>query len=242
MEEYRCFRPEAVTGEVEKVLCKIHLSQHAPAAARQESDAYKLPRQERAETTVTVTTAGSAHVHKRQAPVAAADLSNCKKMRIAAPVPTPYEVDYEDCPVFFTHAAPVSLPAASMEGLDVQRMPAPVAVPVSAPEEDYGDCPVWPTEVPDALEAEDNMGRMSCTMEEIFGEQQHEQTLTVEAEDNIDLLAAPIDWLQSLLADNYEEEAELQKGCNYNAAPVDLQAPPLKGHSQFSSFAAVNNI
>jgi hypothetical protein len=96
--------------------------------------------------------------------------------------------------------------------------------------------------VPDALEAEDNMGRMSCTMEEIFGEQQHEQTLTVEAEDNIDLLAAPIDWLQSLLADNYEEEAELQKGCNYNAAPVDLQAPPLKGHSQFSSFAAVNNI
>jgi hypothetical protein len=130
-------------------------------------------------------------------------------------------------------------------------MPVPVAVPVSAPEEDYGDCPVWPTGVPDALEAEDDMGRMSCTMEELFGEQQHEQTLTVEAENNteqlvlnddMDLLAAPIDWLQSLLADNYEEEAELQKGCNYNAAPVDLQAPPLKGHSQFSSFAAVNNI
>ncbi|KAM0917895.1 hypothetical protein ACQ4PT_009304 [Festuca glaucescens] len=262
MEEYRCFLPEAVIGEVEKVLCKIHLSQHAPATARQESDAYKL-RQERAETTVpgpkpvTMTATGSAHVHKRQAPVAAADLSSCKKMRIAAPVPTPDEVEYEDCPVLFTHAAPVSLPAASMEGPHVQRLPAPVAVPVPAPEEEYEDCPVWSTEVPDALEADDDMGRMSCTVDELLGEQQHEQALTVEAENNIeqlvfnddieqldiDQLEAPIDWesldLQSLLADNYEEEGELQKGCNYNAAAADLQAPPLQGHSQF---AAVNNI
>ncbi|KAM0895554.1 hypothetical protein ACQ4PT_023799 [Festuca glaucescens] len=42
MEEYRCLLPQAMVADGEKVLCKIHLAQHAPAAAREESAAYKL--------------------------------------------------------------------------------------------------------------------------------------------------------------------------------------------------------
>uniref|UniRef100_A0ACD6AF35 Uncharacterized protein n=1 Tax=Avena sativa TaxID=4498 RepID=A0ACD6AF35_AVESA len=234
MEEYRCLLPEAIVDGGEKVLCKIHLAPNAPAAARQESEGYKL-RQERAEPPVqgpepvTVTLTASAHKQKRPAPVAAADLSSCKKMRMAAPVPDPEpEIQYEDCPVWFTPAAAVSSPAAS-------------------------------TEVPATSEADDDMGRLCCSWEELLGEQQ-EQTLPIEQP------GASIDWesevqeertlaidqpvasvdgefseeLQSLLADHDEEEAVLYKGCNFNAATADLQAPWLEGRNQFFSFGAVN--
>nr|XP_051199688.1 uncharacterized protein LOC127313175 [Lolium perenne] len=111
MEEYRCLRPEALVADGEKVLCKIHLAPKANAAARQESDAYKL-RPEPAEPPVAVT--ASAHAQKRQAPVATADLnlSSSKKMRIDTPVHTPDEKEYEECPVWFTPPASVSLPTA----------------------------------------------------------------------------------------------------------------------------------
>jgi hypothetical protein len=223
--------PNAVVGDEEKVLCKLHLAQNAPATApaRQESNAYKPP-QEPAEPpapvpqpkSVTMTATGSAHVqYKRQAPVAAADLSSSKKMRIAAPVQmTPDEKDYEDCPVWFTSAAaPVSSPAASM------------------------------AELPDAPEADDD--RFSCTIDELLGLEQ-EQTLPAEAENNIQqldfhegieqldfyegieqldidqLLAPTIDW-DSILAD-----------CYNTAGSADFQSPSSQGQSQFFSFAAVN--
>ncbi|KAM0862731.1 hypothetical protein ACQ4PT_045076 [Festuca glaucescens] len=147
MEEFRCLRPEALVDDGEKVLCKIHLAPNACAAARQESDAYKLrqPAQQS---------------QKRPAPVSAADPPCSKKMRMAAPVadcrglpsvrvpvpvPSPEEVEYEHSSVWFTSAAPVSLPA----------------------------------EVPRAPEADDGIGRMSCTMEELLGD----HTLPEEAED-----------------------------------------------------------
>nr|XP_051229980.1 NAC domain-containing protein 83-like [Lolium perenne] len=83
MKEYRCLRPEAVVADREMVLCKIHLAQHAPAAARQESDAYKLLPQQPAEP--------AQQSHKRPAALAAAaaDPPCSKKMRMAAPVPEP---------------------------------------------------------------------------------------------------------------------------------------------------------
>ncbi|XP_047095615.1 NAC domain-containing protein 86-like [Lolium rigidum] len=102
MEEYRCLRPEALVADGEKVLCKIHLAPKASAAARQESDAYKL-RQEPAQPPVPQpdTVTASAHAQKRRAPVATADLdlSSSKKMRVATPVQTPDEKEYEECPV-----------------------------------------------------------------------------------------------------------------------------------------------
>jgi len=289
MEEYRCLLPEAIVPGGEKVLCKIHLAPNAPASARQESDAYKI-RQERAEPAHApqpqpepVTVSAGAHPQKRPAPVAAADLSSCKKMRVAAPVPEPEEeYEYEDCPVWFM---PADLPAASTE------------VPAAA------------------AEADDDTGRLSCTLEELLGLQQQEQPLPVGAENSIehlnsdediehidiDQLVARIDWededllrswagddgeeakqtvggmvqeeqtppiqsensiqqldieryqhlvpsidrecseeLRSLLPVHDEEEAQLPKRCNYNAATADLNAPWLEGRNHFFSFGAVN--
>jgi hypothetical protein len=169
-----------------------------------------------------MTATGSAHVqYKRQAPVAAADLSSSKKMRIPAPVQmTPDEKDYEDCPVWFTSAAaPVTSPAASM------------------------------VELPDAPEADDD--RFSCTMDELLGLEQEqtlpakaennmeqldfhegiEQLDFYEGIEQLDidqLLSAPIDW-DSILADSYSA-----------AGAADLQTPSSQGQSQFISFAAVN--
>ncbi|KAM0921170.1 hypothetical protein ACQ4PT_007062 [Festuca glaucescens] len=155
MEEFRCLRPEAVVADGEKVLCKIHLAPNACAAARQESDAYKL-RQE---------PVSAQQSQKRPAPVAAAADPPCsKKMRLAAPVtsvrvsvpvPAPEEVEYEHSPVCFTSAAPLSLPP----------------------------------------EADDDMGRMSCTMEELLEDQN--QTLPVEADEESDF-----DW------ESLDEESE----------------------------------
>ncbi|XP_047083898.1 uncharacterized protein LOC124695047 [Lolium rigidum] len=267
MKEYRCLRPEAVVADGEMVLCKIHLAQHAPAAARQESDAYKLHHQEPAQP------APAQQSHKRPAPAAAAAGPPCsKKMRMAAPVPepaasahvrkmwtpspvpAPVEMEFEDCPVWFTSAAPVSSPATSME------------VPHHAPEAD-GDT-----------------GRFSCTMEELLGpQQQQEQTLPVAVEDEdfdwdsldseseLHLLLKPwddddweseeqtppveaekidthqpapsADWelpedLRSLLAEHDDQEALLYMGCSYNTvAAACLHAPSLQG---FFSFGAVN--
>ncbi|XP_051229985.1 uncharacterized protein [Lolium perenne] len=269
MKEYRCLRPEAVVADGEMVLCKIHLAQHAPAAARQESDAYKLLPQEPAQP------APAQQSHKRPAPaaasVAAADPPCFKKMRMAASapepaasahIPAPVEMEFEDCPLWFTSAAPVSSPAASME-------------------------------VPHAAEADGDTGRFSCTMEELLGAQeQHEQTLPVSVEDEdfdwdslhreseVHLLLKPWDdddgwespaqeeqtppieaeknniqqvdthqpapsasWelpedLRNLLADHDDQEALLYMGCSYNTvAAACLHAPSLQG---FFSFGAVN--
>ncbi|CAM0871372.1 unnamed protein product [Alopecurus aequalis] len=209
MEEYRSLLPQAVVTEGEKVLCRIHLAEHPPAAARQESNAYKIRRlQQQAEQehapqpAEPATVTESAHAQKRPAPVAAADMSSCKKMRIAALVPEPEVLEYEDCPIWFTPSAPVStLPAASME----------------------------------APEAEDDTGRLSCSWEELFGEeQQDEQTLPV-LDQGMEQLAAPIDqgmdqFVQSLLADDGEPEAQhseeqtlpvLDQGTEQLAAPID---------------------
>ncbi|KAF7107956.1 hypothetical protein CFC21_108526 [Triticum aestivum] len=46
MEEYRCLLPEANVSDGVKVFCRMHLAQHAPDAARQESEAYKLQQQQ----------------------------------------------------------------------------------------------------------------------------------------------------------------------------------------------------
>jgi hypothetical protein len=262
MEEYRCLRPEAVFAGGEKVLCKIHLAPNACAAARQESAAYKL-RQERAEPAPPApqaeTVTASAHAQKRPAHVSAvADTPCSKKMRMEASVPISDPEEYEDCPVWFTPAAPVSLPAAS-------------------------------TEVHDEPEADDDIGQLSCTMNELFGVQQQEQTLPMEAEEQLDFdwesidpvdLLRPwdddwesevqeeqtvpneaenniqlivieqptpsIDWelseeLQCLLANHDAEEAVLYKRCNHNTATADIHAPSLQGqHNQFFSFGAVN--
>ncbi|XP_051229979.1 uncharacterized protein [Lolium perenne] len=279
MKEYRCLRPEAVVADGEMVLCKIHLAQHAPAAARQESNAYKMLRQEPAEPTPTPQS------HKRAAPAAAAAGPPCsKKMRMAAPVPEP------ECPV---------TPAASTHAQKSQKL---YGVPVPAPEEmEYDDCPVWFTsaapvslpaaftEVPHAPEADGDTGRFSCTMEELLGLQQpQEQTLPVAVEDEdfdwdsldreseVHLLLKPWDdddweseeqtppveaeknniqqvdthqpapsasWelpedLRNLLADHNDQEALLYMGCSYNTvAAACLHAPSLQG---FFSFGAVN--
>ena len=233
MKEYRCLLPQAGVADGEMVLCRIHLAPNAPIAARQESDAYKLRRQEGADPAAApqpaapVTVTSSAHAHKRPAPVAAADPPCSKKTRMAIPVPVPEpELEYEDCPVWSSMpAAPVStLPAAS-------------------------------TEVPTAAEADDDTGDWSCSWEEIFGEEQPEstQTLPVEAEvHNIQQSASDqdleqptkpqdeefgmdqlLEWAIQFDADRHaRQEAELQttKSCNHNA---DLQG-------QFFSFAPVN--
>ncbi|KAK1662859.1 hypothetical protein QYE76_051018 [Lolium multiflorum] len=263
MEEFRCLRAEAVVADGEKVLCKIHLAPNACAAARQESDAYKL-RQERAP---------AQQSEKRPAPVAAAADPPCsKKMRLAAPV--------VDCPVWVT-------PAASKMWTSVG---APVLV--QAPEEvEYEHSPVCftsaaPVSLPHAPEADDAMGRMSCTMEELLGDQtlpvepddfdwesldkeseelllrpwdddwesevqEEQQTPPIEAENNnieqihTDQPGASADWelseeLRSLLADHDDEAAALYKRCNYSTMASDLHAPSLDGHSHFFSFGAVN--
>uniref|UniRef100_R7W6T7 Protein CUP-SHAPED COTYLEDON 3 n=1 Tax=Aegilops tauschii TaxID=37682 RepID=R7W6T7_AEGTA len=91
MEEYRCLLPEATVSDGVKVFCKMHLAQHAPDAARQESEAYKLQQQQPEAVTP------STHAQKRPAPAAAADPHPPrpkKRMRGAGPVPAPVVLDY----------------------------------------------------------------------------------------------------------------------------------------------------
>ena len=86
MEEYRCLLPEATVADGVKVFCKIHLAQHPPDAARQESAAYMLQEPQREPVTV------STHAQKRPATAATADPHPSrpnKRMRGAVPVPAP---------------------------------------------------------------------------------------------------------------------------------------------------------
>ncbi|KAI4975127.1 hypothetical protein ZWY2020_048734 [Hordeum vulgare] len=106
MEEYRCLLPEATVAEGVKVFCKMHLAQHAPAPARQESAAYKL--QEPQPEAVTA--------QRRPAPAAASDPHPPrpnKRMRGAVPVPVPAPATPS-----FTDAAPVFLPDESIPEAD----------------------------------------------------------------------------------------------------------------------------
>ncbi|KAF7107957.1 hypothetical protein CFC21_108527 [Triticum aestivum] len=108
MEEYRCLLPEATVSDGVKVFCKMHLAQHAPDAARQESEAYKLQQQQPEAVT------RSTHAQKRPAPAAAADPHpprHKKRMRGAVPVPAPATSS-------FTAAAPVFLPDESVPEAD----------------------------------------------------------------------------------------------------------------------------
>ncbi|KAE8766487.1 Protein CUP-SHAPED COTYLEDON 3 [Hordeum vulgare] len=66
MEEYRCLLREATVAEGVKVFCRMHLAQHAPDAARQESAAYKLQGRPKP-------TPQPELPHKRPAPATAAD-------------------------------------------------------------------------------------------------------------------------------------------------------------------------
>ncbi|KAM0859890.1 hypothetical protein ACQ4PT_046891 [Festuca glaucescens] len=184
MEEYRCLLPEAVIADGEKVLCKIHLSSSsACAAARQESAAY-MRRQEAAELPMpepdTITVTANPQIQKRLPPVAAADLSCSKKLRMAAPVQA-LEEEYQDCPDWFAPPAPFSLPA----------------------------------------EAEEDMDRFSCTVEELLRKPEEENN--EQAESNIEQFVPPFaepvsDWeteefeehLQMLLADGDDDEEERQ--------------------------------
>ncbi|CAM0944342.1 unnamed protein product [Alopecurus aequalis] len=144
MKEYRSLvLPEAVVADGEMVLCKIYLAQHAPAAARQESEAYKLHRQEGAEPAPAPQPEPvSAHAQKRPAPVAAADMSSCKKTRVAAPIPVPEpELEYEDCPTWFTPAATTPAPPCFNEMWTSAPAPA-------SDEAEYEDCPTFFTPAP----------------------------------------------------------------------------------------------
>ncbi|KAM0825535.1 hypothetical protein ACQ4PT_069485 [Festuca glaucescens] len=221
MEEYRFLRPEANVADGEKVLCKIHLAQHACAAARQESAAYK--RQERAEPPVpgpATVTAASAHVHKRPAPVAPADPPRSKKMRTAVPAPAPKE-EYQDAP-----AAPVSSPAASTEG--------PAAAEA---DNDMGtfSC-TW----------EDHLGVRQEQTLPINAENNVEQ-LVASSEDP--LFCSESEEMRTPLADDDEGQERLAKAAEefmarpedekrYNTAAAELHARWLD--SQFFSSAAVN--
>ncbi|KAE8771289.1 Protein CUP-SHAPED COTYLEDON 3 [Hordeum vulgare] len=105
MEEYRCLLPEATIAEGVKVFCRMHLAQHAPAAARQESAAYMLQESQPEAATA------SMQAQKRPAPAAAADPHPPrpkKRMRVATPS--------------FTAAAPVFLPDESIPEADDDDM------------------------------------------------------------------------------------------------------------------------
>ncbi|KAF7089022.1 hypothetical protein CFC21_092080 [Triticum aestivum] len=86
MEEYRCLLPEATVSDGVKVFSKMHLAQHAPDAARQESEAYKLQQQQPEAVTP------STHAQKRPATAAAVDPQPArpkKRTCVAVPVPAP---------------------------------------------------------------------------------------------------------------------------------------------------------
>ncbi|KAM3188990.1 hypothetical protein ACQJBY_067749 [Aegilops geniculata] len=139
MEEYRCLLPEATVSDGVKVFCKMHLAQHAPDAARQESEAYKLQQPQPKAVTQ------STNAQKRPATADAAEPHPPrpeKRMRGAVPVPAPATPS-------FTAAAPVFLPDESVP------------------------------------EADDDMVRFCCTMDELLGSQV-EENLPVGATNNIE--------------------------------------------------------
>ncbi|XBI08826.1 hypothetical protein VPH35_136502 [Triticum aestivum] len=105
MEEYRCLLPEATVSDGVKVFCKMHLAQHAPDAARQESEAYKLQQQQRE-------AESEAYKLQEAQPEAVTRSTHAqKRMRGAVPVPAPATSS-------FTAAAPVFLPDESVPEAD----------------------------------------------------------------------------------------------------------------------------
>ncbi|XBH99005.1 hypothetical protein VPH35_128437 [Triticum aestivum] len=232
MEEYRCLLPEATVSDGVKVFCKMHLAQHAPDAARQESEAYKLQQQQPEAVTP------SAHAQKRPATAAAADPHPAhpkKRMCVAVRVPAPATSS-------FTAAAPVFLPDESVP------------------------------------EADDDMVRFCCTIDELLGSQVEEnlpvgatnsiqQNFYLEpegpqklfadaAEEIVPLEADELEFLRAILDEAAEESTNdkssivqdepppiifhgpskaewrddegLEKEKRYNAEP-DLDAPSLQG-------------
>ncbi|XP_044444624.1 uncharacterized protein [Triticum aestivum] len=130
MEEYKCLLPGAVVSDGVKVFCKIHLAQHPPDAARQESAAYKLqePQWEHAQKQPVPR---PEHGQKRPASAAAADPHlphPNKRMRGAIPVPAPAT------PSFLTHdeAARAMYAPLACTNFHVQDAQVPaVAVPAA---------------------------------------------------------------------------------------------------------------
>ncbi|CAM0951172.1 unnamed protein product [Alopecurus aequalis] len=220
MEEYWSLLPQAIVADGEKVLCRIHLAQHQPAAARQESNAYKIRPQQGAEPAPApqpaepVTVMASAQAQKKPAPVAAADQSSCKKMRIIAPAPVPEpetETVYDDCPMWFTPPASAHL----------QEWPAPVAAADPPCSNKMGmSAPVSTLPAAFPPEAEDDTGQLSCSWEELFGEEHQvldqsieptgwESDVRGEEQQDMD------HFVQSLLAD----ESEVQQAFG----PIEAQ-------------------
>jgi hypothetical protein len=223
-------------------------------------------------------------------------------MRFAAPVRTPDEKEYEECPVWFMPATSASLPTAStfaaqadgdmgrfscsweeLLGVQQQEQTHPIqeldidelAASVDLESEDLlrpwdDDWESAEQTLPD--EADNNVQQLVLDedIEQLDNDQlaaptdlqspwdeeeadpvdrrmvqQEEQTLPIQAENNVAQLLASIDWefaeeLQCLLADHEEEAAELYRRCNFNSAAADLHAPSLEGRNQFFSFGAVN--
>ncbi|KAM3209279.1 hypothetical protein ACQJBY_063765 [Aegilops geniculata] len=209
MEEYRCLLPEATVSDGVKVFCKMHLAQHAPDAARQESEAYKLQQQQPEAVTP------STHAQKRPAPAAAADPHPArpkKRMRGAVLVPAPATSS-------FTAAAPVFLPDESVP------------------------------------EADDDMVRFCCTIDELLGSQE-EENLPVGATNNIEqnfnfepegpqnaaeeivpLEADELEFLRAILDEGAEEQEREAVSTNEKSSIVQdvgtYKPPPIIFHDPF---------
>ncbi|XP_048539408.1 NAC domain-containing protein 79-like [Triticum urartu] len=213
MEEYRCLLPEATVSDGVKVFCKMHLAQHAPDAARQESEAYKLQQQQPEAVTP------STHAQKRPAPAAAADPHPSrpkKRMRGAVPVPAPATPS-------FTAAAPDFLPDESVP------------------------------------EADDDMDRFCCTIDELLGLQVEEDlpvgaTNSIEqnfylepegpqklfadaAEEIVPLEADELEFLRAILDEGAEEQEREAVSTNDKSSIVQdvgtYNPPPIIFHDPF---------
>ncbi|KAF7094839.1 hypothetical protein CFC21_097117 [Triticum aestivum] len=213
MEEYRCLLPEATVSDGVKVFCKMHLAQHAPDAARQESEAYKLQQQQPEAVTP------STHAQKRPAPAAAADPHPPrpkKRMSGAVPVPAPATPS-------FTAAAPDFLPDESVP------------------------------------EADDDMDRFCCTIDELLGLQVEEDlpvgaTNSIEqnfylepegpqklfadaAEEIVPLEADELEFLRAILDEGAEEQEREAVSTNDKSSIVQdvgtYNPPPIIFHDPF---------
>ncbi|XBI36937.1 hypothetical protein VPH35_122372 [Triticum aestivum] len=193
MEEYRCLLPEATVSDGVKVFCKMHLAQHAPDAARQESEAYKLQQPQPEAVTQ------STHAQKRPATAAAAE-----------PHPAPATSS-------FTAAAPVFLPDESVP------------------------------------EADDDMARFCCTIDELLGSQAEENlpvgaTNSIEqnfylepeglfadaAEEIVPLEADELEFLRTFL-DEEAEESTNDKSSIAQDVGTYKPPPPIIFHDPFEA-------
>ncbi|KAM3209267.1 hypothetical protein ACQJBY_063758 [Aegilops geniculata] len=215
MEEFRCLLPEATVSDGVKVFCKMHLAQHAPDAARQESAAYNHQQPQPEAVTP------SAHAQKRPAPAAAAEPRPPrpkKRMRGAVPVPAPATSS-------FTAAAPVFLPDESVP------------------------------------EADDDMFRFCCTIDELLGSQVEENlpvgaTNSIEqnyylepegpqklfadaAEEIVPLEADELEFLRAILDEGAEEQEREAVSTNEKSSIVQdvgtYNPPPIIFHDPFEA-------